>query len=879
MAYEIKNNEIAFAPAVENINRGHRIFGVSDENSHEVIPYQDMILQIPSAGQVWINDVRNVWLDSVQDNFEAGVSDWETSGQSAVSEEISIVQEGTKAMKMTWTHDGLTQFDNRILKKYNTIDFKYRNKLIFYFYPVLALQDALYIRYRNNNSEFTLAQVNPLDVTAGQWNLIEIDLPASDVQKNKFQELIFEFDGLQWTGVTHEFYFDLVSFNTLIDVPAADPNDERKDIIVVGQDGKTELIQGTPQSQNPVEPPDLPADKHCLAIVTVPAGITTLTGANIFDTRVPNTFAVNADKTKSELTTIKSQIVHLALNEIEQNALMNLQADIPFSNMIVDKFWDRNGLNDTVEVVTEGENLHGCWEAIDFPRGQVNVTGLPDVSGNATFDWKSRAYYWKGKIVTYLKYADENEIGWGMATINPATGAKIHAQIWTHDWINNQTDNNPTGTRTHTFYKHASTTWCAHPLDWTHDDNYLYVPVYKSAVSLGQTDGVFIMVLDEDLNVVRWITPELATTGFVRWYNLYSFNYVPSLRGFLIYLGGQRFTDWGYYRQPVLFDKNFNVIWTGDLLDTNYYLYGVGYIPDNGFIYQMKWRHQTGNYRCEGRRWKVLMLDNGDYIISYRDHYQGSVHTNTNGWPRYWNSHAICNDKDRMWIPYRDAEYNLRVIYFEAGQNDNWWQNYNLGVDVNQRGILIESNVEAANTSGRARLGYAIAYGGNTCFYSYHDKTYKIEGGTGTPGQAVAAGSFSGRRGVSQMGKNSIVMWDSTNEAFYIADYANAQTGREQVGFDIKTKAFAIENVKGIYVTAKVAGRGAVDLLDLMKFDVLDEVDTPILTNQDLDTYINIPAISQPLNNFKIRFHWTPDGTKDIAAEFLEYGLFIDNEV
>ncbi len=668
--------------------------------------------------------------------------------------------------------------------------------------------------------------------------------------------------------------------NTLIDVPAADPNDERKDIIVVGQDGKSEIIVGTPQSQNPVEPPDLPTDKHCLAIITVPAGITTLSAANIFDTRVPNTFAVNADKTKTELTTIKSQIVHLALNEIEQNALMNLQADIPFSNMVVDKFWDRDGLNDTVEVVTEGENLHGFWEAIDFPRGQINVTGLPDVSGHANFDWKTRAYYWKGKIITWLRWTETNEIGWGLASINPITGAKIHAQIWAQDWILNQSDNYPSGTRSHAFYKNNSTTWCGHPLHWTHDDNYLYIPVYKTNPKLGHTSSIDIMVVDEDLNVVRWITSqEHNNAGFVNWYAVHSLQYVPSLRGFLAYIGGQRYTDWGHYRQPVLFDKNFNVVWTGDILDTSYYLYGLGYIPDNGYIYQMVWRHASGNYRCEGRRWPVLILDNGDHLIGYRDHYQGSVHTNTNGYPRWWNSHAICNDKDRMWIPYRDNEFNIRVLYFEAGQNSDWWQNYDLGVNVDQRGILVESNVEPTFTNGVDRLGYAIAYAGDTCFYSYHDKTYKIEGGTGTPGQAIASGSFSGRRGVSQMGKSSIVMWDTTNDAFYIADYANAQTGREQIGFDIKTKAFSIENVKGLYVTAKVEGRGAVDLLDLMKFDLLDQLDTPILTDQSLNNYITVPAGSQPLNDFKIRFHWTPDGTKDIAAQFLEYGLFIDNEV
>lgn len=879
MAYEIKNNEIAWAPAVENINRGYRVFGVSAETAFKVLPFEDMTINVPNGGQCWINDIRQTWSDHIQDNFEGGIAQWKSDPDVALSEENSIVFEGTKSLKLIWNHDGTTQFQNRVYKEYDSVDIKYRNKLILQFYPEVALENDLYIKYKNNNSEFILTQIPAGSLTPGQWNRILVDLPSNDVQKNKFQALIFEFDGLQWSAGNHTFYFDMIEFDTQVDVPAADPNDERKDLIVVGEDGKVELVEGTPQSQNPVEPPDLPADKHALAIVTVPAGLTTITSTHIFDTRVPNSFAVNADKTKNELTTIKSQIVQLALNEMEQNALMSLPTEIPFTNMLVDKFWDRSGLNDTIEVVNDGENMHGFWEAIDFPRGQINVSGLPDVSGNANFDWKTRTYYWKGKVITWLRYNYYGELGWGIASINPLTGAKIHAQIWAMDWLQDPNDNNPTGTRSHAFHKDSGT-WCGHPLHWTHDDNYLYIPVYKTNPKLGHTSSVDIMVVDENLNVVRWINArESNNAGFINWYMVHSLQYVPSLRGFLAYIGGQRLTDWGHHRQPVLFDKNFKVIWTGDMLDTNYHVYGVGYIPDSGYIYQVNWRHTSGNYRVESRRWPVTVMDNGDLVIAYRDHYQATNNTNTNGYPRYMNSHAICNDKDRMWIPFRDAEYNLRVLYFEAGQNNNWWQNHDIGDNVVQRGILVESNVESAQTNGIDRLGYAIAYAGNTCFYSYHDKTYKIDGGITTPGEAVAAGSFSGRRGVSQMGKSSIVMWDTTNDAFYIVDYANAQTGREQVGFDIKTKAFSVENVKGIYVTAKVEGRGAIDLLDLMKFDLLDSSDTPILQNQKLDTYVSVPIGNQPLDSFKLRFHWTPDGTKDIAAQFLEYGLFIDNEV
>ncbi len=879
MAYEIKNNEIAWAPAVENINRGYRVFGVSSENSFKVLPFENMIVNIPSGGQCWINDIRQTWADHIQDNFEGGVNSWKSAEHTSLSEGTSIVFEGSKSLKMTWNHDGTSQFKNRIYKEYDSLDIKYRNKLCLRFYPVAAMSNDLYIKYKNNGSEFILTQISAASLTPGQWNRILVDLPANDVQKNKFQSLIFEFDGLQWNSGTRIFYFDFVEFDTHILIPNADPNNERKDLIVVGENGKTELVQGTPQSQNPVEPPDLPANKHALAIITVPAGLTTITNSNIFDVRIPNSFAVNADKTKNELTTIKGQIVQLALNEMEQNVLMSLPTEIPFTNMLVDKFWDRNGLNDTIELVNDGENMHGFWEAIDFPRGQVNVSGLPDVSGNSNFDWKTRTYYWKGKILTWLRYAFYGELGWGIASINPKTGAKIHAQIWAQDWMANPNDTDPTGTRSHSFYKDSGT-WCGHPLHWTHDDNYLYIPVYKANVKLGFTSSVDIMVLDENLNVVKWINAlDEANSGFANWYMVHSLQYVPSLRGFLAYLGGQRFTDWGHHRQPVLFDKNFRVIWTGDMLDTNYYVYGVGYIPTSGYIYQMTWRAQTSNFYVEGRRWPVKVLDNGDIFVGYRDYYNGNNNTNTNGYPRYFNSHAICNDKDRMWIPYRDAEYNMRVIYIEAGQNADWWQNYNIGDNVLQRGILVESNVESAQTNDIERLGYAVSYGSKTCFYSYHDKTYKIEGGITTPGQAVAAGSFSGRRGVSAMGKSSIVMWDSTNNAFYIVDYANAQTGREQIGFNLKTKTFSVENVKGVYVTAKVEGRGALDLLDLMKFDVLSSSDVPILENQKIDTYVGIPLANQPLNAFKIKFYWTPDGTKDIAAQFLEYGLFIDNEV
>ena len=141
--------------------------------------------------------------------------------------------------------------------------------------------------------------------------------------------------------------------------------------------------------------------------------------------------------------------------------------------------------------------------------------------------------------------------------------------------------------------------------------------------------------------------------------------------------------------------------------------------------------------------------------------------------------------------------------------------------------------------------------------------------------------SFAGRRGVSAIGNSSLAFWDTTNDAFYIADYSNALTGREQTGFDVQTKTFNFENTKGIYVTAKVAGRGTQELLAKMKVDVLDSGGSPItgLTDLDVDTYHAVPVAAQPLDQFKLRFHYTPDGNDDILAQFHEYGVFIDNEV
>ena len=82
-------------------------------------------------------------------------------------------------------------------------------------------------------------------------------------------------------------------------------------------------------------------------------------------------------------------------------------------------------------------------------------------------------------------------------------------------------------------------------------------------------------------------------------------------------------------------------------------------------------------------------------------------------------------------------------------------------------------------------------------------------------------------------------------------------------------------------MTTKVAGRGTTALLSKIKVDVLDSLGNPItgLTDLAVDTYHSIPVDAQPLDQFKLRIHYTPDGTDDILAQFHEYGVFVDNEV
>ncbi len=102
---------------------------------------------------------------------------------------------------------------------------------------------------------------------------------------------------------------------------------------------------------------------------------------------------------------------------------------------------------------------------------------------------------------------------------------------------------------------------------------------------------------------------------------------------------------------------------------------------------------------------------------------------------------------------------------------------------------------------------------------------------------------------------------------------------KEALMFKQIHERYTLQDIEKLTVFNQIELKDRMDLLGLMKFDVLSSTDVPILENQKIDTYVGIPLTNQPLNAFKIRFYWTPDGTKDIAAQFLEYGLFIDNEV
>lgn len=882
MAYEIKNNEIAFAPAVENINRGFRVFGVNTEDAFKVLDLEDMTLHLPNAGQVWINDNRFDWTPALQDDFEDGLQDWSSGSETVLTQDSTIFKEGTKSMKMTWTADGTTQFDNRAYKTYNTIDFSYRNKLVLWFYPVATLEDDLYIKYENNNSEFILHQVAAGDVTAGQWNRIFIDLPTSEVQKNKFQKLIFEFDGLQWSAGTKEFYFDLIQFDTNVVIDTADASDERKDLICIDANGKVNYVVGTPQSSNPVEPPDAPADNHVLAIVTVPAAATTLTSTNIFDTRLINYFAVNGDKTNNAMNAIKEDMVQLAITDAQQNWRLGISPDIPYSNLVVDKFVNENGLNRTIETITDGVNSRGTWEAIDFDRQDVAVGTLPDLSAiNANASWQSGVYYFKGKFWTWAwDGGDYDDMGWGLCTINPVTGEKIWDKGFNNNYIQSGIYDNSTKDQS-IYRENSARSWCAHYKDWTNDGEFMYIPMYTPRKG-GYTTTVAIHKFDEFGNEVDVIYPDFSRGGaHVRWTQFSGLRYNPKTRSLSFCVYGTANTNFSNYNNFYVMDAQSGAIqYQSGLLDTNYYLIGCGFQNSINNFNMHYWRHQSNYYNFRYYKAVYNVRDDGSVYFVYIGGGETANHATTNYYPQANECMNTDNGTDKFWTVWRTGGNQLRATCWQAGYNDDYYEGYNAAEGSNE-GFLIVSDTTAGGsqwTNGTPFLRIEAPHDSDFCFVNYGNEVYKLECNAGV---VSLQGTYSGRRGISLLGKNSIVTWDETLPTIHVADLSNAAAGREQTGFDFTTKVFNFENTKGFYLSGKASGRNTTKLLADIKIDVQDAGGTPItgLTGLSLNEYIAIPAAAQQLDSFKIRFYYTPDGTEDVLASFDEYGLFVDNEV
>jgi hypothetical protein len=889
MAYEIKNNEIAFAPAVENINRGFRVNGVSSEDSFKVQAFENMTLKIPTGGTAYINDDQFAWDDALVDNFESGIGTWLSAASTTLSSDTVNFYEGTKSLKATWVHNGTTQFANRFYKDFNTIDLKHRNKLIVYFRPNQAIQNDLYIKYKNNESEFTLTQLAAGSLPASTWTRIYVDLPTLDVQKNKFQKLIFEFDGLQWSAGTYIFNIDIVQFDTHQVIATADSSYERKDIICFYNTGKTAVVTGTPQSSQPVEPPDAPANSHVLAIVTVPAGATTLSGTNIFDTRIPNFFANNAVSTQNAIKGLQSTVTQLAINDLEIMAAVGIPQTVPYTNMVVEKFWDDDGLNETVEVYTTGARTSSYIDVVDLPRGTLTVTGLPDISGwsqwvtggaNAPYNygsWKTLPYYWKGKLWTWLKRPDQwTNVGHGLATIDPVTGAVIQKDIWSSEWWDNPSDTSPDGAFPFHFYDENGNTWCAHPKDWAHDENYLYIPVFTSSQSLtGWASEVVIFCFDENMNRVKIINAEPINGYFRAWYGIQYIQYVPELQMWSVCVDGQRRHDNGHYYAYELYDKDWKMCqWSTNIQNTNFYWYGSGYMPANKTHYNVYWYATTGyNMRAwQGRSRKDAQ--GNWYHYAYTSVTRTTL-SDTNGVIKGHDYVTITNGNDKMWMIGRQTDYAIRCCYFQNTYFDGWWKDYNVGNTPNERGVLIASSFEPLNTENIPFVSKACAKNSDTAFFNIGETIFKL---VGSSSGVTLAGTFSGRRGVSLVGNTSIATWDAVNNNIYIADFSNVTTGREQTGVDVRTKFLNFTDMQGVYIKLFASGKGVTDFMSKAKIDVLDNSNVVVAGLGDLspETYYAVPVGVQPLNGCKLRIKYTPDGLANIGVALEGYALYVD---
>jgi hypothetical protein len=92
-----------------------------------------------------------------------------------------------------------------------------------------------------------------------------------------------------------------------VSLQSADPDHDRYDLVVVGSDGTAEAMTGTP-SPTP-QAPSIPDGHVLLAIVEVPAGVTGVTDADVFDARavvsddmIPTTDPIYGDGSDGAIT-------------------------------------------------------------------------------------------------------------------------------------------------------------------------------------------------------------------------------------------------------------------------------------------------------------------------------------------------------------------------------------------------------------------------------------------------------------------------------------------------------------------------------------------------------------------------------------------------
>lgn len=854
MAYTIKNNEIAWAPAVENINRGYAINGVGTDNTLKVETYSAMNIHIQNGGDAWVNDTKVTWLPATQDDFETGLIDsWNAAARSAISIEPSVVYEGTKSLKWIYTDNGVDQFNNRIKKAFNVadpngVDFSMRTKLIFYFRPAQTMQDVLYVKYKNNGTEFTLGTVAVASLPVNTWTKIEMSLPSSLLQKNKFQELIFELDGFLWATGTYTFYLDKIQFDTVLTIATADPNNERKDLIVLNSDKTVSIIQGTPQSQQPVEPPDLPYGQVGLAIITISASASQISAANIFDIRVINTFAVNNVKTKNELSSIKKSIVESEMHALTQDLLLGLETDVPHDNLVVEHLvGGSKGLNNTIQTVTSGVYSGYGYEMTDLPRGIVTITGT-------TENVKSVAFMWKGYL--YSARAD-----------SPTSASAYSRRIYKIDPVSGAviTDYNlqPSGASDYRYlYSENGNTYMAYHQWWT-DGVFLYVPIRMYAAAYGDWSTVFLK-FDENLNLMGTVDPAL-NTHFRCFYEIAQIWFDGEKKRIYILGGGAAEDAATQYKGIWEYDEDWNLV-AEYQLDTNYYVIGFGDMPDANLLYVGFW-YQASSYTPIIYQFERALVLNGQVQpLRYRNSNQiavgGAVVGANDNYPKPCRGIGVSNQKDRVWMFYRSNNNNIWCWYFQNGLYSGWYKNYDDATALNRRGVNLGTD---SNIYGSWYQAFA-KYKGNQAFFCYNNKVYRMT-------DFSKDAEYAGRYGVTMVGNDSIVSFDESTLTIKFTDLSNATTGRSQSGFDVTTQTLSFSGTVGIYLAAIFDGRGT----PVLKYDIQDENGNAVtgLTGKSANAYVVFPTA---MDKFKVRIYWTPDGTANIHGFFKSFGLFIDRQ-